>query len=51
MFMHPVKVSFFGVVVGFDWSNYSESYAGGSMATGRVCHAGQVKGDDPDKKG
>jgi hypothetical protein len=28
-----------------------ESYAGGSLATGRVCHAGQIKGDDPDKKG
>jgi hypothetical protein len=28
-----------------------ESYAGGSVATGRVSHAGQVKGDDPDKKG
>ena len=33
------------------WSKDSESYAGGSVATGRVFHAGQVKGDDPDKKG
>ena len=32
------------------WSNDSESYAGGSVATGRASHAGQVKDDDPDKK-
>ena len=32
-------------------SHYPESYAGGSLATGRVSHARQVKGDDPDKKG
>jgi hypothetical protein len=29
----------------------SESYAGGSLANGRVSHARQVKGDDPDKNG
>jgi hypothetical protein len=28
-----------------------DCYAGGSIATGRGFHAGQVKGDDPDKKG
>jgi hypothetical protein len=28
-----------------------EGYAGGDVATGRVSHAGEVKGDDPDKKG
>jgi hypothetical protein len=33
------------------WSNDPESYAGGSVATGRVSLAGQVKGDDPDQKG
>jgi hypothetical protein len=38
-------------VVGLDWSNDPESYASGSVATGRASHAGQVKGDDPDKKG
>jgi hypothetical protein len=27
-----------------------ESYAGGGTATGRGSHAGDVKGDDPDKK-
>jgi hypothetical protein len=32
------------------WSNDPESYAGGSMATGRVTHAGQVEGDDPEYK-
>jgi hypothetical protein len=35
-------------VVGLVWSNDPESYAGGSIATGRVTHAGQVEGDDPD---
>jgi hypothetical protein len=33
------------------WSSNAESYVGGSVATGSVCHARQVKGDDPDKKG
>jgi len=32
-------------------SNDPESYAGGSVATGRASHCRQVKGDDPDKKG
>jgi hypothetical protein len=30
---------------------YPESYAGGSVATGRASDARQVKGDDPDQKG
>jgi hypothetical protein len=34
----------FIVVVGFECSWDPESYAGGSIATGRVTHAGQVKG-------
>jgi hypothetical protein len=38
-------------VVGLAWSNGPESYAGGSIATGRGSLAGQVKGDDPDQKG
>ena len=38
-------------MVGLVWSNDLESYAVGSVATGRVSHARQVKGDDPDKKG
>jgi hypothetical protein len=33
------------------WSYDPESYAGVSVAPGRASHAGQVKGDDPDKKG
>jgi len=36
------------VVGGFELSNDPESYAGGSVATGRVYLAGKVKGDDPD---
>jgi hypothetical protein len=38
-------------VEGPAWSLDPESYAGGSIATGRGSHAGQVKGDDPDEKG
>jgi len=37
--------------VGLVWSSDLESYACGSIPTGRVTQAGQVKGDDPDKKG
>jgi len=37
-------------VVGLEGSDDSESYVGGSIATGRVFNIGQVKGDDPDKK-
>jgi hypothetical protein len=32
MFIHTLKVSFFGVMVGLEWSNYPEGYAGGSIA-------------------
>jgi hypothetical protein len=39
------------VVVGLVWSNDPESYVGGSVATGRASHAGEVESDDPDKKG
>jgi hypothetical protein len=39
---------YFDVVEGLAWSNDPESYAGGSIATGRATHAGQVEGDDPD---
>jgi len=38
----------FEVVGGLELSNDPESYAGGSVATGRVSLAGKVKGDDPD---
>ena len=38
----------FEVVGGLERSNDPESYAGGSIATGRVSLAGQVEGDDPD---
>jgi hypothetical protein len=41
---------YFDVVVGLVWSNDPESYAGGSVATGRVSLAGQVKGDDQTKR-
>jgi len=34
-------------VVGLAWSNDTESYASGSIATDRASHAIEVKGDDP----
>jgi hypothetical protein len=33
------------------WSSDPESYAGGSVATGRASDARQIKGDDQTKKG
>jgi hypothetical protein len=44
------RYPYFDAVVGLEWSNDPESYAGGSVATGRASHARQIKGDDPDKK-
>jgi len=38
-------------VVGFARSKDPENYTGGSVATGRISHAGQVKGDDQCCKG
>jgi hypothetical protein len=38
-------------VVRLVWSNDPESYAGGSVATGRASHASHVDSDDPDRKG
>jgi len=37
-------------VVGLAWLNDPDSYAGGSVATGRASHARQVGGDGPDQK-
>jgi len=34
---------YFDAVVGLEWSNDPESYAGGSIVTGRASHARQVK--------
>jgi len=39
------------VVVGLVRSYERDSYADGNLATGRVSHARQVKGNGPDKKG
>ena len=47
----PRRYLYFDVVVGLVWSNDPESYAGGSIATDRASHAGQVEGDVSDKKG
>jgi hypothetical protein len=49
--LSPRWYPYFDVVVGLARSHEPESYAGGSIATGRASHARQVKGDDPDKKG
>ena len=40
----------FDVVMGLVWSEDPESYAGGSVATGKVSHAEQVLDDDQDEK-
>ena len=42
---------YFDVVVGLVWSKNPDSYAGGSVATGRASRVEQVKSDDPDEKG
>jgi hypothetical protein len=42
------RYPYFDVAVGLVWSNDPESYAGSSVATGRISLVGQVKGDDPD---
>jgi hypothetical protein len=47
----PRRYLYSDVVVGLVWSNNAESCSGGSVATSRASHDGQVKGDDPDKKG
>jgi hypothetical protein len=36
--------------VGLVWSNDPKSCAGGNLATGRVSHAREVKGNDPDER-
>jgi len=37
--------------VGLGWSSDRESNPGGNIATGRALHVGQVKGENPNKKG
>jgi hypothetical protein len=44
------RYRYFDKLVGLVRSDDSESYAGVSVANGRVSHAREVKGDDPDKK-
>ena len=36
-------------MVGLAWSKDPEGYAGGSVASGKASHAGQVKGEKPDE--
>jgi hypothetical protein len=45
----PQRHPYFDVVVGLVRSYNPESYAGSSLANGRVSHARQVRGDDTDK--
>ena len=40
----------FATMVGLVWSIDPESYAGGSIVTGRASHATQVKSDDSNKE-
>jgi hypothetical protein len=51
VYIHPRWYPYFDVVVGLAWSYDPESYAGRSVAAGWVSHDGEIKGDDPDKKG
>jgi hypothetical protein len=44
-------VSLLDIVLGFAWWKDLERYAGGSVATGRASHSGEVEGDDPDEYG
>jgi hypothetical protein len=46
----PPRQPYFGVVGGSVWSSDTKSYAGGSVATGRLARVKQVKGDDSDKQ-
>jgi hypothetical protein len=41
--MTPRRYPYFDVVVGLVWSYDPESYASGSVAAGRISHAGQVQ--------
>ena len=45
------RCPYFDVMLGLARSYEPGSYAGSSLATGRVSHARQVEGDGPDKKG
>jgi hypothetical protein len=47
----PRSYPYSDAVEGLEWLNDTDSYAGGSVATRRVSHAREVKGDDPDKRG
>jgi len=47
----PRRHIYFVVVVWLAWSNDPESYASGSVATGRASHAGEVESNGPDKNG
>ena len=50
MNISPTEGVPFDVVVGLARSYEPDSYAGGSLATGRVFHARQVDDNGPDKK-
>jgi hypothetical protein len=45
------KYHYLDVVVELAWLNDPDSYACGSIITGRISHARQVNGNDLDKKG
>jgi hypothetical protein len=47
----PTPMILLLLVAGLAWSKDPEGYAGGSLATGRASHAGQVKDEKPDKTG
>ena len=47
----PQGIPYFDTVLGLGWSNDPDRCTGSSAATGKVSHARQVIGYDPDKKG
>jgi hypothetical protein len=51
LFESPRRYPYFDIVVGLAMSHDPESNADGSVAAGRISHARQIKGDDPDKNG
>ena len=47
----PRSYPYSDAVEGIEWLNDPDSFVGGSVATRRVSHAREVKGDSPDKRG
>jgi hypothetical protein len=51
LYQRRLLYPYYDLLVGLKWSNDPESYAGRSLATGRISRARQIKGDNPTNKG